>query len=84
MRVHQKEKNHNGTGCTLNVDIYESGLHPAFRDDGLHLPGDVIEAVVGWGGYLDCSLHTLQFSLEIFSLTVGLSGKPYRLPLIQA
>ncbi len=46
MRVHSNEKYHNSGGGTLNVDIYEPGLHPAFRDDGLHLPGDVVEAVM--------------------------------------
>ncbi len=52
-RVHLNEKNHDGSCCTLDIDIDKAGGDPAFRDDGLHLPGDVVEAIVGGGGYVD-------------------------------
>ena len=32
------EFDHHSCGCPLDVDIYEPDLHPAFSDDGLHLP----------------------------------------------
>ena len=57
--VHQKEKYHYPGRGTLDVDIYESGLHPRFSDDGLHLAGDIVEAIVGGCANLNCFLHLL-------------------------
>ena len=35
-------------------------MYPGFSHDGLYLPGNVVEAVVGWGGYVDGLLHCEQ------------------------
>jgi hypothetical protein len=48
---------HNSCRGSLGVDIDQAGLNAGFSDDGLHLAGDVVEAVVGGCGYLDGSLH---------------------------
>ena len=48
---------HNPGCCSLGIDIDQAGLDFAPGDDGLHLAGDVIEAVVGGGGYGDGLLH---------------------------
>jgi len=55
--VLSNEKNHHACGCALGIDIDQAGLDAGFSDDGLHLAGDVVEAVVGGGGYLHGALH---------------------------
>ena len=51
--LHSNEKYHDAGRCTLHIDIDNTSLHFAFCCDGLHLSGDVVEVVVGGGGYLD-------------------------------
>ena len=46
-RGYLKEKHHSTRSGTLDIDIDHAGLHARFTYDGLHLPGDVVEAVVG-------------------------------------
>ena len=57
LAVHEFELYHDPGRGSLHIDIDQAGLHAAFSDNGLHLTGDVIEAVVGMGGYLDGLLH---------------------------
>jgi hypothetical protein len=40
--------------------LTSAGLHAGFSYDGLHLTGDVVEAVLGGGGYVDGLLHMLH------------------------
>jgi hypothetical protein len=56
-RAYEFELYHNPGRGTLNIHINQAGLHIAFRYDGLHLRGDVVEAVAGWGGDVDGLLH---------------------------
>lgn len=55
--VHSNEKNHHTSSGTMHKDIDHTGLNAGFRYDGLHLPGDVVEPVVGGGGYVDALLQ---------------------------
>ena len=55
--VHSNTKYHDPGGGSLDIDIDHAGLHAGFSNDGLHLPGDVVKAVAGWGGYVDGLLH---------------------------
>ena len=57
MRVHEFELDHDPRRGPLDIDIDHTGLYAGFGHDGLHLGGDVIEAVVGGGGYADRLLH---------------------------
>ncbi len=43
MRVHESELYHDPCRGPLHKYIYQAFLYPAFRHDGLHLAGDVIE-----------------------------------------
>ena len=43
---------HHTCSCALYIDIHQAGLHTGFSHDGLHLSGNVIQAVVGGGGYV--------------------------------
>jgi len=52
-RVHSNEKHHHCCGCTLNIDVHQACLHAGFSYYGLHLPGNVVQAVVGGCGYVD-------------------------------
>ena len=45
--VHSNEKNYYPGGRPLGIDIDQAGLRAGFSHDGLHLPGEVVEAVVG-------------------------------------
>ena len=45
----------------LNIYINQAGLHAGFSYNGLHLQRDVLEPIMGGGGYLDGLLHDLQF-----------------------
>jgi hypothetical protein len=56
-RVHEFEFHHDPNRRPLNVNIGQSGLNAGFSHDGLHMPGDVLDAVVGGGGYLDSLLR---------------------------
>ena len=47
--IHSNEKDHDPGGGTLDIHIHQSGLHPGFSHDGLHLGGDVVQAVVVMG-----------------------------------
>lgn len=60
--VHSNEKNHDPCGGPLHIDIHQAGLNTGFSYDGFHLTGDVVEAVMGRGGYLDALLHALFLS----------------------
>ena len=40
-----------------HIHIDHAGMHAGFSYQGLHLRGDVVQAVVGQGGYGDRSLH---------------------------
>jgi hypothetical protein len=60
-RVYSKEKLHDPCSGSLNIDIDHAGLHAGFIYDLLYLPGDIIEAVVGGGGYVDSFLHSSIF-----------------------
>lgn len=42
-RGYEFELYHHTCGCTLYIDIDQAGLDSGFRDDGLHLTGDVVE-----------------------------------------
>jgi hypothetical protein len=55
--VHLNEKNHNAGCSTLDINIDQSGLNAGFSYYGLHPAGDIVQAVVGGGGYLDGLLH---------------------------
>lgn len=61
-RVHSNEKYHNPDRGALNINIYQTGLDLAFCHNGFHLTGDIIEAIVCGGGYLDGLLHELFHS----------------------
>ncbi len=56
-RGYEFELDHNGCRSTLGIHIDQIGLDSAFSHDGLHLPGDVVELVVGWGGDLYGTLY---------------------------
>ena len=43
--------------CALGIDIDQATLYATFSHDGFQLPGDVVQAVVSGGGYLDGLLH---------------------------
>ena len=64
-RVNLNEKNHDCGSSALGIYIHKAGLNARFRYDGLHLAGDVVEAVVGRGGYLDGLLHDHLEILQI-------------------
>jgi len=61
MRCYEIEFYHDPGRCPLHVYIDQAGLHAGLCNDRLHLTGDVLEAVVGRGGYLDGLLHELNF-----------------------
>ena len=56
-RFYEFELHHYARSCTLCIDIYHAGLNTGFSDDCLHLPGDVVEAIVGRCADLDGLLH---------------------------
>ena len=56
-RGYEFELYHDGRRSPQGIDVDHSGLNARFEYDGYHLPGDIIEAVVGWGGDMDGSLH---------------------------
>ena len=45
----------------LHIDIDYTGLHAGLSDDGLHLSGDVVKAVLGRGGNLYDTLYFIHF-----------------------
>jgi len=47
--VHSHELNHDPCSDTLDIHIDQAGLYAGFRDDGLHLAGDVVEPIVSGG-----------------------------------
>lgn len=51
---------HDSSYGTQGIWIDPAGLYPAFGIDGLHLTGDIIETVVGRGGYGNGLLHYLH------------------------
>ena len=57
--VHENELDHYSGCCALGIDIYHPGLNAGLRYDGFHLPGDIVEAVVGRCADLNGSLHFL-------------------------
>ena len=62
--------NHYSCGGTLDIDIDHAGLYTGFSHDGLNLPGDVVQAVEGGGGYLDGLLHAYNskfYTSSVFS-----------------
>ncbi len=56
-RVHLNEMHHDPCSGTLEIDINHAGLYAALSDNSLHLTGDIVESVLGGGGYLDGLLH---------------------------
>lgn len=53
------EFDHNGTSSPLGIYIYHAGFESAFRNDGLHLLCDIVQAVMCGGADLDVSLHII-------------------------
>lgn len=77
-RVYEFELDHNSCGCTLGIHIDHPGLYATFCDDGFHLPGNVVEAIVGGGADLDGSLHFLgsAFMIKVSNLLTKLAVIP--------
>ena len=65
-RVHLNEKDHHSCSGTLGIYVDQAGLDAGFTYDGLHLVGNVVEAVVGRSGYVYGSLHLMQFVTIFF------------------
>jgi len=68
-RVHSNEMNHHSGGCALYIDIDQTGLNTGFSHDGLHMPGNIVEAVVGIGADLNGLLHLVYISRMLSSVT---------------
>lgn len=56
--AHEFELHHHSGSCSLDIDIDHFGLDGGFGYEGLHLAGDVVEPVVGGGGYSDGFMHS--------------------------
>jgi hypothetical protein len=67
-RVHSNEKDHNSCCGTLHINIDQAILYAVVDYNSLHLTGDIIEAVLGGGGYVDGLLHKTISGLSIPSV----------------
>lgn len=55
--VHSNELYHDACRCSLDANVDYTVLHTAVFNNSFHLPGDVVEAVVGRCGNLYIFLH---------------------------
>ena len=67
MRVNEFELYHNRSRGPLGVYIDHASLHAGFSNDGFHLAGNVVEAVMGGGGYVDGLLHLISNYFKMFN-----------------
>jgi len=75
-RVHELELYQDPGRGSLHKNNHLSGLHPGFSYDGLHLPCDVVEAVVGRGwicGMIYC-LKALTNRLQLFTADIPVAS----------